>query len=215
MNPAIRLRHFFQTRTESKDYLNTVSTIIKTDNKYKKLSFLKYFIADVQKIEFYAKQKGKNNQTLEKKLSNILHHLTSCTFQDVHKQTILSDLDILEYIVEDEINYSDKVEELKIKIHSVDDIDTFSQELVKDMKETLDYYSFFGNNIIKDSVIEISTKLYAHPNKTKKLSHNLIISLLLFLELSAEVIDKTDDITQNLVNIKSNMIKLLPKDNNE
>jgi len=82
-------------------------------------------------------------------------------------------------------------------------------QILQDIKEVTEYYSFFGNAIVEDKFYKVSTEIYGFVPKSKEIPKEIAKVIQNFLDFAITVTTKGAKITSNLIQIKENVVKLI------
>jgi hypothetical protein len=172
MNSAQRLIDIISSIKTTKNYFQTVRTLFKIEDKYEQLMVYRYFLSDVKNIKTILQEKKKFKPIHQNKLSLVANFI-SPNFQE-HSigayNSIIEDLELIEGSLEDEILYDKDIEMLRLSLMNIEKTNTVLDGIVSDIQELVNYYGYFGKNILEDKANVIICKSFINKEQIKQLT---------------------------------------------
>ena len=172
MNSAKRLIDITESLKTTSNYFETIRRLFKLDDKYDQLMIYKYFLNDVRNIKNILIEREKYKDVYQKKLTHISNFI-SPNFKD-HTLPIylnlLEDLEMIESFLDDEVNYHEDIEKLRISLNGIEKSNTILDGIINDIDELVRYYGYFGANILEDKSNSIISKSFINKDEIKALA---------------------------------------------
>lgn len=172
MNSAKRLIDITNSIISTKNYFETSRKLFNIDDKYEQLMLYKYFLNDIRNIKNILIDRKKYKDVYQKKLTNISNFI-SPNFDEHNLPiylNIVDDLEMIESFLDDEVNYHEDIENLKIALKGIEKSYTIFDSIINDIDELTTYYEYFGATILEDKSNSIISKSFINKEEIKSLA---------------------------------------------